>query len=39
VQFVRDGKTITEDQGEMIQQCINNSDLSLLEKINQEFQL
>lgn len=39
VQFVREGKQITEEQGEMIQNCINNSDLALLEKINAEFGL
>lgn len=39
VDFVASGKTISEQQGQMIQDCINNSDLVLLDQINREFGL
>lgn len=35
VQFVRDGHTIPDEVGSMIQDCINNSDESLLARINE----
>lgn len=39
VAFVREGRSIKEAQGLMIQDCINNSDMGLLEAINTEFGL
>jgi hypothetical protein len=37
--FVREGKEISDEAGQMIQDCINNSDMDLLEILKQEFNL
>lgn len=37
--FVRAGGRFTEEQGKRIQDCINNSDLDLLEELKKEFEL
>lgn len=39
IEFAREGQRFTEEQGKMIQDCINNSDLQLLEILKQEFSL
>lgn len=37
--FVRGGKTFTEEEGQMIQDCINKSDLTLLGILKEQFKL
>jgi len=37
--FARSGASFTEEQGQKIQDCINNSDLQLLAELKQEFGL
>lgn len=37
--FVRSGAQFTEEQGQKIRDCINNSDLKLLEELKKEFSL
>lgn len=37
VDFVRSGKVFTEEQGNKIKNCINNSDLQLLKELQQEL--
>jgi hypothetical protein len=37
--FVRNGGTFTEEDGQMIQDCINNSDMTLLGILKEKFQL
>lgn len=37
--FVRAGGSFTKEQGQRIQDCINNSDLKLLEELKKEFEL
>jgi len=39
VEFVRSGGTFTEQQGEMIQRTINNSDMEMLAALKKEFGL
>lgn len=39
VEFVKSGKSISEEMGQLIQDCINNSDLNILDIINAEFGL
>jgi hypothetical protein len=37
LKFVEDGGEITEDDGKMIQQCINESSLELLAQLRDKF--
>lgn len=37
--YARSGKGFTEEQGQMIQDCINNSDMDLLQELKMEFAL
>jgi hypothetical protein len=37
--FARSGKTFTEEEGEMIQRCINESDMTLLDMLKERFKL
>lgn len=39
VAYARSGKGFTEEQGQMIQDCINNSRIDLLEQLKREFNL
>jgi hypothetical protein len=39
LEFVASGRTFTDEQGKMIQACINNSDLKLLAQLKQEIGL
>jgi hypothetical protein len=39
LEFVRSGRTFTEEEGQMIQRCINTSDKDLLGILKEKFQL
>ena len=39
LEFVARGRYFTMEQGQMIQDCINNSDMELLAQLKEEFQL
>jgi hypothetical protein len=39
LEFVASGRTFTEEEGKLIQQCINNSDVEALEQLKKVFAL